>query len=444
MLFTDVIRRKRDGGELDATQVQRFVDGLSDGSLPAEQVSALAMAILLRSMTRREAGLLTRAMAASGSRLEWDTQALGGPVVDKHSTGGVGDKVSLVLAPVVAACGGFVPMISGRGLGHTGGTLDKLESIPGYQSAPSLERLRQVVAEVGCAIIGQTDDLAPADRRLYAIRDVTATVESIPLITASILSKKIAAGNEALVMDIKVGSGAFMATPDDARELAHSLVGTAAAAGLPTHALITDMNEVLGRSAGNALELAESIAYLRGDAREPRLHGLVLDLAAEMLVIAGLEAHRRCARERAEAALEGGDAAECFAAMVRALGGPADLLDRPGAYLARAPVRLPVAPARPGHLAAVDARAVGTLIVDLGGGRQSIDDTIDPAVGLDEVAPIGSVVGPDAPLATVHAATAEDARRAAAALIAACRIEDRAPDTRAMVLARITPADLED
>lgn len=257
MLFTDVIRHKRDGGELSAAQIAMLVDGLRDGSLPAEQVSALAMAIFLNSMSFAEAALLTTGMARSGTVLDWADEGLDGPVVDKHSTGGVGDKVSFLLAPIAAACGCYVPMISGRGLGHTGGTTDKAESIPGYNATPDFDLFRKVVRTVGCAIIGQTAELAPADRRFYAIRDITGTVESVPLITASILSKKIAAGLGGLVMDVKVGNGAFMTSLERAEELSRSIIRTAGEAGLPTHALITDMNEVLGETAGNAVEIAE-------------------------------------------------------------------------------------------------------------------------------------------------------------------------------------------
>ena len=268
MLFTDIIRAKRDGHELSDDQITFFVDGLADNSIPAEQVSALAMAVCLNSMSADETAKLTMAMASSGTVLDWQDMHLDRPVVDKHSTGGVGDKVSFMLAPIVAACGCHVPMISGRGLGHTGGTTDKIESIPGYDTAPEFATFRKVVKEVGCAIIGQTADLAPADRRFYAIRDVTATVESVPLITASILSKKIAAGLDALVMDVKVGTGAFMPTPERARKLAESIISTAAMAGLKTHVLITDMNEVLGRTAGNALEIDEALCFLRDEDRE--------------------------------------------------------------------------------------------------------------------------------------------------------------------------------
>ncbi|HZW59263.1 MAG TPA: thymidine phosphorylase, partial [Woeseiaceae bacterium] len=285
MLFTDVIVKKRDGGALSADDIGLLVDGLADGSLPPEQVSALAMAIFLNSMSLDEAGVLTLAMANSGTVLDWRRENLDGPVVDKHSTGGVGDKVSFLLAPIAAACGCYVPMISGRGLGHTGGTTDKAESIPGYNATPDFDRFRAVVRETGCAIIGQTAELAPADRRFYAIRDITGTVESVPLITASILSKKIAAGLEALVMDVKTGNGAFMPTLARADELAQSILGTAARAGLPTHAVITDMNEVLGTSAGNAVEIAESVRFLKNDGREPRLAAVVSALCAEMLVV---------------------------------------------------------------------------------------------------------------------------------------------------------------
>ncbi len=290
MLFTDVIRKKRDGGELSDDEIQFFVDGLADSSLPAEQVSSLAMAIFLNSMSFEEAGKLTLAMAASGTVLDWSKETLDGPVIDKHSTGGVGDKVSFLLAPIAAACGCYVPMISGRGLGHTGGTTDKAECIPGYDATPDFDMFRKVVKEVGCAIIGQTADLAPADRRFYAIRDVTGTVESVPLITASILSKKIAAGLQGLVMDVKVGSGAFMETLERAQELAGSVIATAAKAGLKTHALITDMNEALGTTVGNALEIEESILYLRNERRDARLDEVTL---SSLRRDAGRWRHRR-------------------------------------------------------------------------------------------------------------------------------------------------------
>lgn len=440
MLFTDIIRKKRDGLALEAEEIDVFVRGLADKSLPAEQVSALAMAIFLNGMSFEEAGLLTRAMADSGTRLDWRGERLGGPVVDKHSTGGVGDKVSFMLAPIAAACGCYVPMISGRGLGHTGGTLDKADSIPGYNATPDLASFRKVVREVGCAIIGQTSDLAPADRRLYAIRDVTGTVESIPLITASILSKKIAAGNEALVMDVKVGSGAFMERMDAAEALAKSIIGTAGKAGLRTHALITDMNEVLGDTAGNALEIAETVLYLTNSRREPRLDEVVIALAAEMQVAAGLMTDRRAARARAHDAIVSGKAAEIFAKMVAALGGPKDFLERASHYLPKAPVVRPVVPERPGHVASVNARAIGNAIIELGGGRRKLEDRLDLSVGFADVAPIGAEVGKARPLAHVHAASADDAERAAHLLRRAVEIADEKPATRPVIYETLTSA----
>ena len=431
MLFTDVIRTKRDGGSLSEEQIRHLVDGLADESIPAEQVSALAMAVFLNGMSFEEAGALTIAMANSGTVLDWSAEGLDGPVVDKHSTGGVGDKVSFLLAPIAAACGCYVPMISGRGLGHTGGTTDKVESIPGYRSMPDFATFRRVVKKVGCAVIGQTSDLAPADRRFYAIRDVTGTVESVPLITASILSKKIAAGLEALVMDVKVGSGAFMKTPEKAIELAESIIFTAAKAGLKTHALITDMNEVLGRNAGNALEIHEAIRFLRNDDREARLNEVVLALTAEMLVASGLESERDEACERADAAVESGRAAEVFGRMVSELGGPSDLLERPAAYLPEAAVVRPVL-AR-GVLNAMDTHAIGNAIIQLGGGRRAVGESLDLAVGFSDFASVGTELDEATPLAVVHAASEEAAAAAERHLLEACTLCDKTPATRPVV-----------
>ncbi|MDO9285607.1 MAG: thymidine phosphorylase [Aquabacterium sp.] len=335
MLPAEIIRSKRDRHALSEAQILAFVRGLVDGSWSEGQVAALAMAVLLNGMDRAECVALTRAMTQSGQVLRWPTGGVSRPVVDKHSTGGVGDKVSLVLAPIVAACGGLVPMISGRGLGHTGGTLDKLQALPGYEVAPSRVRLLRVLHDSGCAIVGASAELAPADRRLYAIRDVTATVESVPLITASILSKKLAAGLGSLVMDVKLGNGAFMHDLAEARALSESLVAVAAGAGLPCRALITDMNQVLGLSAGNALEVAESVDFLTGAVQEPRLRALTLALAAQMLHGAGLAPSVASGAALAEAALTSGRAAEHFARMVAGLGGPRDVL---------ADAQLPTAP----------------------------------------------------------------------------------------------------
>ncbi len=380
MLFTDVIRTKRDGGALSDDEIQFFVDGLADESIPAEQVSALAMAVVFNSMTFDEASKLTLAMASSGTVLEWRDLHLDGPIVDKHSTGGVGDKVSFMLAPIAAACGCYVPMISGRGLGHTGGTTDKAEAIPGYNTAPDFATFRQVVKDVGCAIIGQTADLAPADRRFYAIRDITATIESVPLITASILSKKIAAGLDSLVMDIKIGSGAFMKTPERARKLAERIIATAATADLKTHVLVTDMNEALGRTAGNALEIAEVIRYLRDEQREARLDAAVLGPCAEMLIVTGMESDRVVATQRCDDAVTSGRALEIFGKMVAALGGPSDFIENSSTHLVEAPVVRPVHAA--GYLTTVNVRGVGHAIIELGGGRHSVDRARLAGIGL--------------------------------------------------------------
>ncbi len=424
MLAQEVIRAKRDGRALDAAQIDSFVRGLVDGSWSEGQIAALAMAVFLRGMGRDEAVALTRAMMHSGRVLGWPDMP--GPVLDKHSSGGVGDKISLMLAPLVAACGGYVPMIAGRGLGHTGGTVDKLEAIPGYRTMPAADEFDRIVRTLGCAIIGQTPDLAPADKRLYAIRDVTATVESVPLITASILSKKLASGLQGLAMDIKCGNGAFADTPEMARQLAESIVAVAAGAGLKTRALVTDMNQVLGHEVGNSLELLGAIDYLRGNAREARTHELTLALGAQMLIIGGLAADEAQARAKLQSALDSGAAAERFARMVVALGGPSDLMERPAAYLAAAPVVLPVPALRAGRLAAMKTRDIGMIIVELGGGRRQPGDAIDHRVGFSAMRQLGDVLAVGEPLAMVHAADAAAAERAVAALQAACEIGDAA------------------
>jgi thymidine phosphorylase len=425
MLASELIRRKRDGEALSADQISELVAGIADGSVSDAQVGALAMAIFLQGMTAQERVALTGAMTRSGDVLRWDDAGLTGPVLDKHSTGGVGDKVSLLLAPIVAACGAAVPMISGRGLGHTGGTLDKLESIPGYDVAPSVDRLRAAVARVGCAIVGQTARLAPADRRLYAIRDATGTVESIPLIVGSILSKKLAAGLDALVMDVKVGSGAFLPDTERARELARAIVDVARGNGLPTAALLTDMNQVLGRTAGNAVEVRESIDHLTGAARDERLTEVTLALSAELLVLGGVFADGAEALVAAERALDGGAAAERFSAMAAELGGPSDLVEAPDRHLRVAPVAREVAPVQSGTVAKVDVRAVGIAVVGLGGGRARETDPVDHSVGFTDVAALGERVGPgERPLAVVHARDEASAEQAADALRAAFSLGD--------------------
>ncbi len=426
LLPQELIRLKRDGLALSAAQIKAFVSGLlavpEQGGWSEGQVAALAMAVLLRGMSRDETVALTRAMADSGERLHWDAAALGGPVVDKHSTGGVGDKVSLLLAPIVAACGAFVPMISGRGLGHTGGTLDKLAAIPGYDCAPDAPRLRRVVAQCGCAIVGQTAQLAPADRRLYAVRDISATVESLPLITASIVSKKLAAGLQHLVMDVKVGNGAFCTTRDEAEALARSIVEVAGGAGLPTRALLTDMNQVLGDSAGNALEVREAVDFLTGARREPRLAAVTEALCVQLLLAAGLAADAAQARVRIAHALDSGAAAERLARMVAALGGPADLLQRPAAHLAAAPLVRDVPAPHAGVVSAMDTRGIGLALIELGAGRRLASDTIDARVGIDRLRPLGSAVAAGEPLCRVHAASVAQADQAAARLAALVQV----------------------
>jgi thymidine phosphorylase len=425
VLTAELIRRKRDGLELSADEIGELVSGIADGSVTDAQVGALAMAIVWRGMSAAERVALTGAMTRSGDVLDWSSAGLSGPVLDKHSTGGVGDKVSLLLAPILAACGAFVPMISGRGLGHTGGTLDKLESIPGYDVTPSTERLQSAVARVGCAIVGQTARLAPADRRLYAIRDATGTVESIPLIVGSILSKKLAAGLDALVMDVKAGSGAQFPDLDRARELASAIVEVAVGNGLPTVALLTDMNQVLGRTAGNAVEVRESIDHLTGASRDERLVEVTIALCAELLVLAKVEADLDGARDAAVRALDSGAAAERFDAMVVELGGPAGLVDAPTRHLPEASVVEPVEPGAPGVVSSIDVRAVGIAVVNLGGGRAREDDVVDHSVGLTEVAALGERVEPAGrPLALVHARDEESARRAADAVRAAYVLGD--------------------
>ena len=436
MFPQEIIRKKRDGGTLSEDEIAFFVRGLTDGSITEGQVAALAMAVFFQGMTRPEAVALTRHMTRSGETMDWSGHDFSGPIVDKHSTGGVGDKVSLILAPILAACGAVVPMISGRGLGHTGGTLDKLEAIEGYDATPSPEQWGKVLREVGCAIIGQTGDVAPADRRFYAIRDVTATVESIPLITASILSKKLAAGLQRLVMDVKFGSGAFAAELGMAKDLAQSLVEVATGAGLPTTALVTDMNQVLGLTAGNALETRESIAHLTGQSREPRLHEITIALAVELLVGVGLAPDADTARDAAQRVLDNGEAAEKFERMCAALGGPSNLLSRADHYLPAAPIVHPVLAPTPGFIAAMDVRAIGVTVMGLGGGRHRADDDIDPLVGLADMRRIGDPVGEDTPICLVHARTREAAEAAAAELLVAIEITPTAPPVPPLILER--------
>lgn len=435
MIPQEIIRRKRDGVELSPAEIAGFIEGVTANRISEGQVAAFAMATFFRGMTRAETVALTLAMRDSGDVLSW--AEIGRPVGDKHSTGGIGDNVSLMLAPIVAACGLAVPMISGRGLGHTGGTLDKLEAIPGYDVAPSEAQFRRVVREAGAAIIGQTGDLAPADRRLYAIRDVTATVESIPLITASILSKKLAAGLETLVLDVKFGNGAFMEGVEEAEALARSLVEVANGAGVKTSALLTDMNEPLADAAGNAVEIAHAVDFLAGRKGGTRIEAVTLAFAGEMLLQAGLVSTLTEGQEKATAALASGRALEHFGRMVHLLGGPADFVERFATYLPAAPVIRPVPAPDSGILAATDARGIGLAVVELGGGRRLASDGIDHRVGFDRILPLGTRVERGDPIAFVHAADEAQAEKAVASMAALYRLADQAPVERPVILKRI-------
>ena len=420
-----LIRRKRDGQHLDPGQLQAVAQGIGSGAWSEGQVAAFAMAVAWRGMSADECRAFTLALRDSGQRLRWEH--LPGPVLDKHSTGGVGDCVSLLLAPLLAACGGYVPMISGRGLGHTGGTLDKLESLPGYDVNPSPERLRRVVAEVGCAIVGQSADLVPADRRLYAVRDVTATVDVPDLIVASILSKKLAGGAQALVLDVKTGSGAQLPSLAAARALSDRMLAVAEGSGLTLRVALSDMGQVLGREAGNALEVRAVLDLLRGHGGCPRLRELTLALAGELLCLGGLAADAADADRRLRHALASGAAADRFARMVAALGGPNDLLERPQAYLPQAPVQRPVLAFGDGYVAALDVRALGQVVVDLGGGRTHPGQALDHAVGLAAVVGCGGRIEPGQPLAIVHARCEADAQVAVDAVRRAYTIEAAPP-----------------
>ena len=422
----EIIRLKRDGQVLDEQAINGFVSGLVDGNFSDSQVGAMAMAIFQQGMSLDERVNFTKAMMHSGDVLSW--QDFDGPIVDKHSTGGVGDKVSFMLAAVVSACGGYVPMISGRGLGHTGGTADKLESIAGFNVQPSISEFKRIVKDVGVAIISQTDNLAPADKRLYSIRDVTATVESIPLITASILSKKLAAGLDTLVMDVKVGNGAMMNNLADAKALADSIVSVANGAGVKTQAIITDMNQVLGTSAGNALEMYETAKYLTGKQREPRLHKVVQSLASAMLINTNLASTEKDAHEKIEQVLRSGLAAEVFDRMIAALGGPTNFIEKPWDSMTKANVIIEVKAAQHGYIATMDTRAVGMSVVGLGGGRTAPTQKVDHTVGFDRILPLGVQVNRGEVIARVHAKDEDSANAAIAQFNNALSYSEESPE----------------
>ena len=429
-----IIARVRDGGQPSVDDLRWFAMGLASGEVTDAQAGAFAMAVLLKGLSEEGRVALTRGMRDSGRVLEWD---LPGPVVDKHSTGGIGDCTSLLLAPALACCGAYVPMISGRGLGHTGGTLDKLEAIPGFRTGLTEAALRKQMAEVKCAIVAASADLAPADRRLYAIRDVSATVESIDLITASILSKKLAAGLEALVLDVKCGSGAFMKTAEQAEALARSLVKTAQGAGCMTSALITDMSQPLATAAGNALEVIEVMETLTGTSVNAALWDVTVALGGEVLALAGLASDAQDGEGRIAQALESGAAAECFGRMVVAQGGPADFVERWPDRLPSAPVMMEVPALQDGFVARIDGEALGLAVVHLGGGRLREGDRVNPSVGLSDLAGIGEETGEGVPLAMVHAVTEDAGRAAVAAVQAAYGIVADLPEEPALIQKRI-------
>jgi len=416
----EVIAKKRDGGVLSADEIARFIKGIISGGVSEAQVAAFAMAVYFKQMNVDERVALTLAMRDSGKVLDWSD--LDGAVVDKHSTGGVGDNISLMLAPILAACGVFVPMISGRGLGHTGGTLDKFDAIDGYQTNPDNALFTKVVKNVGCAIIGQTADLAPADKILYSIRDVTATVENISLITASILSKKLAAGLDALILDVKIGSGAFMQTQKEAGALSDSLVLVGNGAGLKTGALITDMNEPLASAAGNALEVRNAVNFLTGKKQGARLREVTLQLCAGVLVLAKVHENVDAAYRQCEQVLASGAGAEKFAQMVAALGGPVDFIENMDKYLLDAPIICDVFAANSGVVSTIDTKAVGMAVVVLGGGRRNPSDRIDYDVGFDNLVGIGKKISKNQPIARIHARDEASAKEASARLVEAYQV----------------------
>lgn len=407
MLPQEIIRKKRDGHPLSDSEIQYYIEGIANGSVSESHIAAFCMAVIFKGMSVEETFSLTDQMVKSGDKLNW--KDLDGPVVDKHSTGGVGDKVSLMLAPIVASCGIYNPMISGRGLGHTGGTLDKLESIPEYNTTPDNSLFHSVVKNVGCAIIGQTANLAPADKVIYGVRDVTATVESVPLITASILSKKVAAGLDGLVMDIKTGNGAFAENLDFARNVGNSIIQVAKQFGMKTSAMITDMNQPLGDTIGNALEIKEVIDYLTGVRQESRLHEVVLALAAEMLVVAGLVDSTDEGIQKAKDVLDNGHAAETFEKMVSELGGLNDILKNSDSHFKSASVVKPIPASQSGYVSEIDTRAVGLAVVELGGGRKKASDSIDHSVGFTHVLGLGEKVEAGQALGYVHAQNEDQA-----------------------------------
>ena len=432
MLPQEIIRRKRDQKELSTQDIQNFIAGIMSGEIADSQTAALTMAIYFNDLNDRETKDLTLAMRDSGAVLSW--QGFDKPVVDKHSSGGVGDKVSLMLAPILAACDVYIPMIAGRGLGHTGGTVDKLEAIPNYNTQPDNDVFRRTVKNVGCAIIGQTGDLAPADKKIYAIRDVCATVESIPLITASILSKKLAAGLQYLVMDLKCGNGAFMHNFEDAQKLAHSIVNVANEAGTKTRAVLTDMNQVLGTTVGNALEVHEAVEYLKNTNINPRLKEVTQTLCAELLCQCERCNSKEEGRCLVDKVLSSGQAAEKFAQMISSLGGPVDFVEHNDKYLPRTLYQKAVYAPKAGYVCGMDTRGVGLSIVKLRGGRSYPNEKLDLATGFTNFVQIGDKVDEKTPLAIVHYQSEEQYEAVKRDISDAVIIEDMPPAIQSPIL----------
>ncbi|MCF6289346.1 MAG: thymidine phosphorylase [Proteobacteria bacterium] len=432
----EIIKNKRDGKVLTQAEIDFFIQGIANNTVSEGQIAAFAMAVYFQGMNSQERIDFTQSMVNSGDVMDWSDMNLNGPILDKHSTGGVGDKVSLMLAPIIAACGGYVPMISGRGLGHTGGTLDKFDAIPGYNTIPDNHLFRQTVKQIGCAIIGQTANLAPADKRFYATRDITATVDCIPLITASILSKKLAEGLDGLVMDVKTGSGAFMKNFDDAQELAQAIVNVSS---VNTTAIITDMSQVIGHTAGNALEVTETIDYLTGREKEPVLDELVTTLCAEMLLQGKLASNFEEGLKKVSDVLSSGKAAEVFAKMVSALGGPNGLMENPDKYLAKSNIIQPIYPQQAGYIRSMDTRMIGMAVVELGGGRKVASDKIDYSVGFSQFGHIGDKVALDKPFAFVHANSQQQSDAAIKNILSSIKIGSTKVESPQVIIKRISP-----
>lgn len=436
MLPQEIIRKKRDNQELSTQEIAEFINGIAEKKIDDAQVAALTMAIYFNSMSKKEITALTLAMRDSGKVLSW--KDFDKPIVDKHSSGGVGDKVSLILAPLLAANDVYVPMIAGRGLGHTGGTIDKLESIPNYNTSADDELFRKTVKNVGCAIIGQTADLAPADKKIYALRDVCATVESIPLITASILSKKLAAGLEYLVMDLKCGNGAFMNNFADAETLAKSIVDVANAAGTKTSALITDMNQVLGKNVGNALEISESLDFLQGKPIDSRLKEITFALGAELLVSCGRFQNKEEALAKFEQDISSGKALEIFAKMCSSLGAPTDFIEKSESYLPHSAIIKPLLATKAGYISAMNTRKIGISIIKMHGGRTIAGEKLDLATGYTGFAQIGDYVDSKTPLCYVHCQNEAQYEEIKKDILDAIEISSKAPKIIPPVMKKIS------